>query len=354
MRFMHVSDVHLGAKPDAGKPWGAKRAQDIWNSFSEAIDRAAEEEVEFLFLSGDLFHGQPLKKELKEVNYLFEKIPDTRVILMAGNHDFMHPKSYYRSFEWADNVYFFEREEVDCFDFPEENICIYGMSYWHREIREALYDNILPKNQKRINILLAHGGDEKHIPFSPSRILQNGFDYIASGHIHKGGQMVEGKVVMAGALEPLDYTDPGPHGYWIGELKKGEACNNLQFISVKKCEYRQEIVSVTAKDSERKLLEAMKEILRQAPEYQYIRFVLEGYSDPDMSYDFTELEGLGRVVGVVNQLVPDYNYEKLLLENPGTLLGNYIRRMNGMEQNSIRDKALEYGVNALLGHQICR
>ena len=29
MKFMHISDVHLGVKPDAGKAWSEKRAQDM-------------------------------------------------------------------------------------------------------------------------------------------------------------------------------------------------------------------------------------------------------------------------------------------------------------------------------------
>ena len=40
MKFIHVSDVHLGIKPDVGKPWSEKRAQDIWDSFAEVIDAA--------------------------------------------------------------------------------------------------------------------------------------------------------------------------------------------------------------------------------------------------------------------------------------------------------------------------
>lgn len=33
MKFMHISDMHLGVKPDAGKAWSEKRAQDIWGFF---------------------------------------------------------------------------------------------------------------------------------------------------------------------------------------------------------------------------------------------------------------------------------------------------------------------------------
>lgn len=84
MKFIHVSDVHLGIKPDVGKPWSEKRAQDIWDSFAEVIDAAVELKPDFLLISGDLFHAQPLKRELREVNYLFSRIPQTKIILMAG------------------------------------------------------------------------------------------------------------------------------------------------------------------------------------------------------------------------------------------------------------------------------
>ena len=33
MRFIHVSDVHLGMVPDKGKPWSDVRAKEIEETF---------------------------------------------------------------------------------------------------------------------------------------------------------------------------------------------------------------------------------------------------------------------------------------------------------------------------------
>ena len=66
-----------------------------------------ENPVDLLFIAGDLFHRQPLLRELKEVNNLFSTIPDTRVYLMAGNHDYIKADSFYRDFQWEKNVTFF-------------------------------------------------------------------------------------------------------------------------------------------------------------------------------------------------------------------------------------------------------
>lgn len=356
MRFMHLSDVHLGVLPDTGKSWSRKRAQDIWDTFAETIEQAARMQPDFLLISGDLFHGQPLRRELKEVNYLFEKIPDTKVLFMAGNHDYIQEKSYYRTFPWAENVFFFPKEEVSAFDFPDLNVTVYGLSYWHREIAQRKYDEVIPENPDRMNLLLAHGGDEKHIPFSAERILQNGFDYIAAGHIHKGSQMVSQRAVMAGALEPIDCNDTGSHGYWQGEIIKtnGKTETQVHFFPIKKCEYCHETVSVTGDSTEYEITKQIRELLTKRPPYQYFRIFLEGYADPELMLPLEKIEAMERIVDVTDHLVPDYHYEKLLEENKDTILGNYIQTMQEKPQSVVTKKALEYGVNALLGHQICR
>ncbi len=171
-------------------------------------------------------------------------------------------KSCYLSAEWQENVYFFRQEEVGHFDFDEENVSIYGLSYWHRELPEDIYDGIIPEKKEQINILLAHGGDARHLPFSAEKILQNGFDYIAAGHIHKGEQLVDDRAVMAGSLEPTDCNDTGAHGYWMGEISK-EQCQ-VFFTRSKKCEYCHEVFTMTAKTSEREIIEWAKDCLPNA------------------------------------------------------------------------------------------
>lgn len=356
MKFMHISDVHLGAEPDAGKSWSKKRAQDIWDSFAEAVREAGRQQVEFLFISGDLFHRQPLKRELKEVNYLFGQIPQVKILLMAGNHDHLQPKSYYLNFPWEENVYFFKTEEISSFDFPEMKVSIYGMSYWHQQISERIYDEIEISDTSWIHILLAHGGEAKQIPFSPRQILANGIDYIAAGHIHKGGQLVEGRAVMAGALEPVDCNDVGPHGYWIGEIikKGGEVQTDLSFYPIRKCEYHHETIQVMPHFTQLHLEKLVRECMKAGEEYMLYRIFLKGCVNPDSRYDFLRLEQMGQIVDVVSELRPDYDYEKMRTEEPDSLLGRYIADFQKMPQNQVTKKALEYGVNALLGHKICR
>ena len=79
MKFLHTADIHLGAKPDAGTAYTQKREREIWNSFQQVIEICKKEEMDLLLIAGDLFHRQPLLRELKEVGYLLGKLSHTQV-----------------------------------------------------------------------------------------------------------------------------------------------------------------------------------------------------------------------------------------------------------------------------------
>ena len=83
MRFIHIADVHLGAVPDSGCPWSASREKEIWDTFKKVIALAGKEKLDLLLIAGDLFHRQPLVREVRELNYLFSTIPEVQVVWMA-------------------------------------------------------------------------------------------------------------------------------------------------------------------------------------------------------------------------------------------------------------------------------
>ena len=184
MRFVHIADVHLGAKPDAGPLYSKMRPRELWESFEQVLRVCEEEKTDLLLIAGDLFHRQPLVRELKEADYLFSELTHTKVVLIAGNHDYIGKDSNYRTFSWSDNVYPLFGRKMQCADFPELQTAVYGLSYHEREISRPLYDGIRALGRRRHEILLAHGGDEKHIPFDRRLMEKAGFDYVALGHLH--------------------------------------------------------------------------------------------------------------------------------------------------------------------------
>ena len=71
MRFIHTGDIHLGAAPDSLMPWSLERRGEIRDTFMRLLEEAQREKTDLLLIAGDLFHRQPLKKELREVNAEF-------------------------------------------------------------------------------------------------------------------------------------------------------------------------------------------------------------------------------------------------------------------------------------------
>ena len=103
-------------------------------------DRCNEEKAELLLIAGDLFHRQPLLRELKEANSLFEALKNTQVVLIAGNHDHLKRDSFYRTFEWAENVHMILSGELACVELPGLSAAVYGLSYHAKETAERRYD----------------------------------------------------------------------------------------------------------------------------------------------------------------------------------------------------------------------
>ena len=83
MRFIHIADVHLGARPDAGPLYSEGRARELWETFEHVLGVCEEERTDLLLIAGDLFHRQPLVRELKEADYLFSELTHTGGVRMC-------------------------------------------------------------------------------------------------------------------------------------------------------------------------------------------------------------------------------------------------------------------------------
>ena len=142
MRFIHIADVHLGAQPDAGPLYSRQRPRELWETFEHVIHVCEEEQTDLLLVAGDLFHRQPLVRELKEVDYLFSELTHTKVVLIAGNHDYIRPSSNYLTFQWSKNVSFLLGDRPQYVDFPGLRTDVYGLSYHSRGISRPLCDRL--------------------------------------------------------------------------------------------------------------------------------------------------------------------------------------------------------------------
>lgn len=345
MLIFHTADLHLGASPDAGEPWGKNRKQELWDSFERLLKVVKEKQADLLLIAGDLFHRPPLLRELREVNAMFAELKKTKVVLMAGNHDAIGAHSFYKGFSWADNVYFFESRQISRIVFPELKVDIYGMSYDQKEIRERIYDEICPEDNGCYHILLAHGGDEKHIPFTKEKLAKSGFDYIAFGHIHKPGMILKDQAVMAGSLEPTDHTCEGVHGYVQVEVLKGQ--NRVLLVPFAKREYRELQLPMTQEDTMSSLCTRAAEAIRAQGADHIYDVLLLGKHHVSLEIMEEQLKSVGNIRLIRDETEPFFDYEKLKQEYNGSLLERYVSSY-GLCTDEIEKKARSLGTQAIL------
>lgn len=346
MKFLHIADVHLGAEPNAGKFCTSNRGKEIWDSFERVIGVCRKEKIDLLLIAGDLFHRQPLLRELKEVNYLFSGIKDTEIVLIAGNHDYIKVDSYYRTFRWNDNVHPLFSEHFEYIELPQIHTCVYGLSYHQREVAEPLYDQAEPQNNQPYEILLAHGGDDRHIPIRKNRLDELGYDYVALGHIHKPAELLRNRIAYAGALEPVDINDTGKHGFIKGEIDASGS--RIVFVPFAKREYIHLRVEADKQMTNGELKGKVRQLTGETGAHNMYKIVLEGFRDPDIEFQMEDLAECGNIVETEDLTRPAYDFEKLRENNQNNLLGHYIESLIEYPEGTIEHQALYEGVQALL------
>lgn len=349
MKFIHIADVHWGMHPDNDKPWAADRAQAIKDTFTEIIRQVKEREADCLLIAGDLFHRQPLSGDLKEMNYLFSTIPSAKVVIISGNHDCIRPNSALLGFPWASNVTWIQSQEFTTVSFPEMNFDVTGFSYHMPEIAESRLASVQPPANMRIHILLAHGGDEKHMPIDKDSLSSLGFAYAALGHIHKPELSLDRRWAFPGSPEPLDRTETGRHGMIVGEISPlTHQVTALEFVPLARAQYIALAVHVTPNTTNAELCERIEaEVHRRGTNHIY-RLRLRGKRDPDIVFDLEALRRRMQVAEIIDETSPEYDFGQLFAEHPGDMIGFYIRTLQKEGMTAVEKKALYYGVDALM------
>lgn len=348
MRFIHIADVHYGMRPDSGMPWAKTREQAIKDTFAKIIKECYKQTVDCLFICGDLFHTSPSLQSLKEVNYLFSTIPFVQVIIIAGNHDYIHGNSHILHFSWAKNVHFLAYKNLTSVYFPKINTEVFGLSYHSTEIREPLLSGIQAADPNRIQILMAHGGDEKHLPLNKKELANSGFAYIALGHIHKPGIVVKNKMAYPGSPEPLDITESGSHGYILGDINPVTKKVELSFVPMASLQYVPFTIDVTPTITNTELLHTVSDAIQKRGISNIYRFKIKGLRDPDIEFDLDILKENFNIIQILDESEPDYDFGELFAEHSSDMLGFFISELHKDDMTSQEKKALLYGVDALL------
>lgn len=345
MRFIHISDVHLGMTPDKGKAWSGVRAKEIEDTFDKILAIAEERKVDLLLVAGDLFHKAPGIIELDMLDGKLAKLTNTKTIIVAGSSDYIEKDSPSETFEFKSNTVILPAGEFNNAYFEDIDTCITGFSYGQETYKENFAEGIEPQKEGAANILLMYGGDEEHGAFDFRKLADSGFDYVALGYLRKPKHMVKNKMAYPGSPEPLTHSDTGKHGFIYGQIIHGEtrikwesiACRSYINLGLEvKPEY-------TAAQIERVI---EKQIDKMGSENIY-RVILKGQKGRKVDTTFDDLTSRYMIYDIVDNTMFDYNKESFMKDNENNVLGRFIAELS-RNDDVVSRKALEYGLEAVI------
>lgn len=346
MRFIHVSDVHLGRRPDVSFPWGEAREQELWSTFAAVVSECRTQKTDLLLIAGDLFDHQPSLEELKRVDDIFKTAPDTQVVMVAGASDYLKEECAYEEYRWADHVHFLKSAAPSSVYLEKLDVTVHGLSYWSDQRPERILEKMVPDDEGEIQILLAYGGDERHLPFDQAVLDEAGFDYVALGMKHNPLVMVSRDISYPGSLEPLGKDEIGKHGYIAGEITGEE--RRYRFVPFAFREYMTLKVRVSSDISEQELKERLKAVMEKQGGHNIYLICLEGRHDPRHPYHTDQLLQLGNVVEIEDRTVPDYDIVALLDAHRDDVVGMYMEELLKKPSDKKLQRALYCGLEALL------
>ncbi len=221
MRFIHISDTHLGtAFGKKNSPSGInQREEDICNVFEIALDSIIRLKPDLVVHSGDLFHSvRPTNRIINFAVRQIKRLADRKIptVIISGNHDTPKQRSVgsiFSLFEIFDNLYVVHKNTYQVIAF--EQLLLHAVPHC---LTSESFQNELSKikinNKYQYNVLVLHGAiagikefamGELGEEYIPQQVFE-GFDYVALGHYHKHTK-VEKNVYYAGSTERMSLSE---------------------------------------------------------------------------------------------------------------------------------------------------
>ena len=200
MRILHSADLHLDA-PFAGRP--AREAEFLRRELLAVPEKLADiclsRQCDLVLLAGDLFDGAYSRESYRVLYASLERMA-VPVFISPGNHDHCGVDSPWEREIWPENVRIFTKERLEAVVLPELNCRIYGAGYQGMDC-SGLLDGFIPEGPEQYQIGLLHADPTQaatpYCPMTAEQVRRSGLQYLALGHIHKGGSLRTGNSLCA-------------------------------------------------------------------------------------------------------------------------------------------------------------
>ena len=273
-RFLHAADIHLDSPLIGLASVEGRVAERIRTApraaFEALVERAIEDEVDFLVIAGDLYDGT--WRDYKTGLFFAEQMGRLNqahipIYVLHGNHD--AESQITKPLVLPDNVSVFGTRKAETFRIEELNVTLHGQSF--RE--KAVIDNLVPDYPAPVdgafNIGVLHtalGGMGEHANYAPCSVpelVAKGYDYWALGHVHQGQVLSERPhVVFPGNLQGRHVRETGPKGACLVTVEAGEIVD-LVFLELDVVRWSVLDVDVTAASSTVEVVDLMRDAVAQ-------------------------------------------------------------------------------------------
>ncbi len=311
LKIIHCADIHFDSAMSGIKDQSKLniRREDMKETFKKIISLSVD--ADLLLISGDLFDAKNVSnKTLAFLRDEFLKIPDVKVFIVAGNHDYLSETSLYKSFDFGKNVHIFGTE-MECVS--QDTCDVYGISFKTANDEREMLKGFCVKNPDKINICLMHGNlsGADYNPIKITDIEKSGLDYLALGHIHKATSIERaGKTYYAycGCPEGRGNDETGEKGVYKIEISKGSIVNS-QFVPVSTRMYFDEEIDVSGVSSYSEIIKKINE--KYMGDKHIYRFTLKGNCNFSIDTEVIKEKIQSFLVTVRDNTVPCVDLEKM-------------------------------------------
>ena len=215
IKILHSADWHLGSPM-----LQQESLRQALQAIPEKIANLCKQEnCDLMLLSGDIFDGNCGAATVQAVRNALESV-GVPVYISPGNHDFVSLDSPWLDDIWPDNVHIFTHPAIESVDVPGLDCCVYGAGYVSMDC-PGLLAEFSPTHTEKYSVGILHGDPTQiaspNCPITAEQVAASGFDYLALGHIHKGGSFKAGKTLCAWPGCPMGrgYDETGEKGVLI-------------------------------------------------------------------------------------------------------------------------------------------
>jgi len=342
MKFVHIADVHFDMPFTVLSKNGLaeQRRLDQRNAFNKMINYIKENNIEYLFISGDLYENEYIRKSTIEyIDNCFKQIPNTMVYITPGNHDPYINNSYYNKYEWNENVHIFTKLDKK----ENDNVNIYGYGFSDFESEKVELQVNLDNN--KINILVMHAdldGSTKyfgnHNPILQSELKNINFDYVALGHIHKNNFKKDGRIIYPGSTIAGGFDELGSHGMIVGDINEETRELSLDFIELDDKEFVEINLDISSIYSKEELIENINSLKLDSDKYYKVIFTGTKNLEIDISELIKYIENKN-IIKLKDETKIEYDLEKISKEQ--SLRGIFVKELLEQINEENKEEILE-------------